>query len=88
MFESHRIPALRLNVFRMREKIASLQGIWPTALVFVLVVGGIYLGWFSPTEGAAIGAAAVGLLAVTWSAGMRWPGHARVLCWIQRRPRP
>ena len=57
----------------LREKISSLQGIWPTALVFVLVVGGIYLGWFSPTEGAAIGAAAVGLLAITVG-GMRWQG--------------
>jgi len=57
----------------LREKISSLQGIWPTALVFVVVVGGIYLGWFSPTEGAAIGAAAVGLLAITVG-GMRWQG--------------
>jgi TRAP-type C4-dicarboxylate transport system permease large subunit len=32
--------------------------------VFLLVVLGIYAGWFSPTEGAAVGAAAVGLLAV------------------------
>ncbi|MCY4548703.1 MAG: TRAP transporter large permease [Defluviicoccus sp.] len=56
-----------------REKLMSLQEIWPTALVFVLVVGGIYLGWFSPTEGAAIGAAAVGLLAVTVGR-MRWRG--------------
>ncbi len=57
----------------LREKMVSLQGIWPTALVFVLVVGGIYRGWFSPTEGAAIGAAAVGLLAIVVG-GMRWQG--------------
>jgi C4-dicarboxylate transporter, DctM subunit len=54
-----------------REKFASLQQIWPAALVFILVVGGIYLGWFSPTEGAAIGAAAVGVLAFMFG-GMRW----------------
>ena len=57
----------------LRDKIASLREIWPTALVFILVVGGIYLGWFSPTEGAAIGAGAVGLLAVVVG-GMRWRG--------------
>ena len=34
-------------------------------LVFFLVVGGIYFGWFTPTEGAAIGAAGTGLIA--WS---------------------
>jgi C4-dicarboxylate transporter, DctM subunit len=54
-----------------RERFASLQEIWPVALVFALVVGGIYQGWFSPTEGGAIGAAAVGVIA--WAiGGMRW----------------
>jgi len=57
----------------LREKFISLREIWPTVLVFVLVVGGIYRGWFSPTEGAAIGAGAVGLLAVVVG-GMRWRG--------------
>jgi tripartite ATP-independent transporter DctM subunit len=57
----------------LREKFASLKEIWPTAFVFVLVIGGIYQGWFSPTEGAAIGAAAVGVLAVVFG-GMRWKG--------------
>ena len=54
-----------------RERFVSLQEIWPVALVFALVVGGIYLGWFSPTEGAAIGAAAVGALAFLFGR-MRW----------------
>lgn len=54
-----------------RERFASLQDIWPVVLVFALVVGGIYLGWFSPTEGGAIGAAAVGVIAWTIG-GMRW----------------
>ena len=39
--------------------------VWPVLLVAVLVVGGIYGGVFTPTEGAAVGAAAtlvVGLL--------------------------
>jgi tripartite ATP-independent transporter DctM subunit len=57
----------------LREKLVSLKEIWPTAFVFVLVIGGIYRGWFSPTEGAAIGAAAVGVLAVVFG-GMRWQG--------------
>ena len=57
----------------LRDRFASLREVWPVALVFVLVVGGIYRGWFSPTEGAAIGAAAVGMLAFTVG-GMRWRG--------------
>jgi C4-dicarboxylate transporter DctM subunit len=34
--------------------------VWPVLLVFGLVVGGIYLGWFTPTEGAAVGALGTG----------------------------
>ena len=55
------------------ERFSSLRDIWPIALVFLLVVTGIYLGWFSPTEGAAVGAAAVGVVA-TLVGGMRWAG--------------
>ncbi|UCC66260.1 MAG: TRAP transporter large permease, partial [Deltaproteobacteria bacterium] len=39
-----------------REKLASLAGIWETLAVFLLVMGGIYLGFFTPTEAGAIGA--------------------------------
>jgi len=44
------------------QRIVSLRGIWSFALVFGLVIGGIYLGWFSPTEGASVGASVVGLI--------------------------
>jgi len=37
------------------EKIVSLKGTWSVILLFVLVIGGIYLGVFSPTEAAGIG---------------------------------
>ena len=45
------------------ERITALVAVWPVLLVFGLVVGGIYLGWFTPTEGAAVGAAGTGLIA-------------------------
>lgn len=45
--------------------------VWPVLLVFSLVVGGIYAGWFTPTEGAAIGAAGTGLIAY-FSGGLSW----------------
>ena len=41
--------------------------------VFVLVVVGIYRGWFSATEAAGIGAFATLVLAI-WRGGMRWKG--------------
>ncbi|MEM8979763.1 MAG: TRAP transporter large permease [Pseudomonadota bacterium] len=54
------------------ERIAALLKVWPVLLVFGVVVGGIYLGWFTPTEGAAVGAFGTGLIAflsgnLTWA---------------------
>jgi TRAP-type C4-dicarboxylate transport system permease large subunit len=46
-------------------------GVLPLAFVFLLVFGGIYGGFFSPTEGAAIGAAAA-LLAAVIKREMTW----------------
>ena len=42
----------------------SLLDIWPVILIFVLVIGGIYGGFFTPTEAAAVGAFGTGLLAL------------------------
>jgi C4-dicarboxylate transporter, DctM subunit len=52
-------------------RIRSLQAVWPVAIIFVAVIGGIYQGVVTPTEGAAVGAAATGVL--SWTAG-----HMRV----------
>ncbi len=38
------------------EKVVSLKGTWPVLGLFLLVMGGIYKGVFSPTEAGAIGA--------------------------------
>jgi tripartite ATP-independent transporter DctM subunit len=45
------------------ERFRALVDVWPVLLVFLAVVGGIYLGWFTPTEGAAVGAAGTGIIA-------------------------
>lgn len=41
----------------MRERFARLLGIGPVLALFVLIIGGIYFGIFTPTEAAGIGAA-------------------------------
>ncbi|MDU8925877.1 TRAP transporter large permease [Alisedimentitalea sp. MJ-SS2] len=46
------------------ERFRALADVWPVLVVFLLVVGGIYLGWFTPTEGAAVGAFGTGLIAL------------------------
>ncbi|MGR3321865.1 MAG: TRAP transporter large permease [Pseudooceanicola sp.] len=48
----------------MAERFRALVDVWPVLLVFLAVVGGIYLGWFTPTEGAAVGAFGTGLIAL------------------------
>ncbi|SMH36265.1 TRAP transporter large permease [Maritimibacter sp. HL-12] len=45
------------------ERFVALLNVWPVLLVFALVVGGIYGGLFTPTEGAAVGALGTGLIA-------------------------
>ncbi|WP_343117319.1 TRAP transporter large permease [Ostreiculturibacter nitratireducens] len=53
------------------ERLRALVDVWPVLLVFILVVGGIYLGWFTPTEGASVGAAGTGLIALL-NGGLTW----------------
>ncbi|MBW4709321.1 TRAP transporter large permease [Roseobacter sp. YSTF-M11] len=55
----------------MSERWAALAETWPVLVIFGLVVGGIYLGWFTPTEGSAIGAAGTGLVALL-SGSLNW----------------
>ncbi len=49
------------------QRFRALIEVWPVLIVFLAVVGGIYLGWFTPTEAAAVGAAGTGLIA--WANG-------------------
>jgi C4-dicarboxylate transporter, DctM subunit len=38
-----------------RERLAASLGMWKLLFIFLLSIGGIYAGWFSPTEAAAVG---------------------------------
>jgi C4-dicarboxylate transporter, DctM subunit len=55
------------------ERLRLLLDVLPVALVFAVVIVGIYGGWANPTEAASIGAAACGLIAVL-RGGMRGSG--------------
>jgi tripartite ATP-independent transporter DctM subunit len=45
-------------------RLSALSRVWAVALLFFLVIGGIYWGWFSPTEAAAVGAGGAFLFAL------------------------
>jgi tripartite ATP-independent transporter DctM subunit len=47
-----------------REKLRALTGIWEPIAVFLVVMGGIYTGFFTPTEAGAIGATTLFLIAL------------------------
>jgi tripartite ATP-independent transporter DctM subunit len=48
-----------------KERIVAIKAIWGILALFILVMGGIFLGLFTPTEGGAIGAAGATLLLVS-----------------------
>lgn len=54
-------------------RLRALGHVWQVVAVFFLVVGGIYGGIFSPTEGAAVGAAGTGAMALA-SGSLGWKG--------------
>jgi C4-dicarboxylate transporter DctM subunit len=49
----------------MKERIVSIKAIWGILALFILVMGGIFAGLFTPTEGGAIGATGATLLLVS-----------------------
>ncbi len=47
------------------ERMQALKGVWGTLLLFILVIGGIYGGIFTPTEAAGVGAGGAFLIALS-----------------------
>ena len=59
-------------------RMRALADVWQILVVFVLVVGGIYWGWFSPTAGAAVGAISTGLIAL-FTGNLSWQKFGQAL---------
>ena len=56
----------------LKEKFKSIKGIWWVLCVFLLILGGIYAGWFTPSAAGAVGVCMIFLIALirrnmTWS---------------------
>jgi tripartite ATP-independent transporter DctM subunit len=52
------------QAFSFKEKLKSLSGIIEMLCLFALVMGGLFVGWFTPTEAGAIGAAGALVIAL------------------------
>ena len=56
-------PSVPMNI-TFKDKIRSLIPIWPVLIIFIFVLVGIYLGFFTPTEAGGVGAGASLLLVI------------------------
>jgi len=53
------------------ERLQALKGVWTVLVLFVVVLGGIYGGVFTPTEAAGVGAGGALVIALLRGVGMR-----------------
>lgn len=61
-----------------KEKIASLSGAGEPIVLFFLVMGGLFVGWFTPTEAGAVGAGGI-LVIVLLRRMLTWKGFISAL---------
>jgi C4-dicarboxylate transporter DctM subunit len=72
MVKRNPLLAPRAERHGWRERFDALRGVWAVILLFIFVVGGIYVGIFTPTEAGAMGATGalvIGLVRQRLSAG-------------------
>ena len=61
-----------------RERAVALAAVWDLALLIVLVIGGLAVGWFTPTEAASVGC--VGAFALcAWRRTLSWASIGKAL---------
>ena len=89
LFMCKRNPALgpRGKAFSWKERLHSLSGVWGMVVLFIVVIGGLYIGVFSPCEAGCIGASGAFILAlvkrIKWSPFLATlKDSAQITCYI------
>ncbi|WP_066304216.1 TRAP transporter large permease [Bacillus sp. FJAT-29814] len=62
-FQPHLAPDMNMK-YSWKEKLVALKSTLWILVLFAIVIGGMYAGWFSPTEAAGVGAAVSVILAM------------------------
>ncbi|HWI27353.1 MAG TPA: TRAP transporter permease [Stellaceae bacterium] len=70
------LPAGRRSSWR--ERIASLNEVWAPLLLFFLVIGGLYGGFFTPTEAGGVGATGAIIISIL-TRRLSWPQFLQAL---------
>lgn len=64
--------------FPFLERVKALGGVVETLVLFLLIIGGLYAGWFSPTQAGAAGAFGALIIALL-RRGLNWQGFVQSL---------
>jgi C4-dicarboxylate transporter, DctM subunit len=59
-----------------KDKLRSLMGLGDTLVIFAIVMGGLFVGWFTPNEAGAVGAFAV-LVVALLTRTLTWAGFVK-----------
>ena len=68
----------RGEAFSFKERLIAITEIWETMLVFLVVMGGIFFGFFTPTKAGAVGSFALLAIAV-FQGKLSWENFKRAI---------
>jgi len=78
-FLAQKGPSPAVSGSSLREKIISLKGSLPILALFISVIGGIYIGIFTPIEAGAVGAFMAILIALIMRRLLSWQAFGRAV---------
>ncbi len=70
--------APRGKTFGLKERLSSIKEVWETLLIFSLVMGGMFFGFFTPTRAGAVGSALL-LIIVVAEGKLSWKNFLKAI---------